>query len=61
MVSVNNYVFFFMILAVAGVEGNSNEEVLKVTVTRGEGRKKVTSYKEIHFQHFIITSEVRKG
>jgi hypothetical protein len=50
-----------MILAVASVEGNSNEEVLKVTVTRGEGRKKVTSYKEIHFQHFIITSEVRKG
>jgi hypothetical protein len=32
-----------MILAVAGVEGNSNEEVLKVTVTK-RGREK-----ESHF------------
>jgi hypothetical protein len=33
-----------MILAVAGVEGNSNEEVLKVTVTKRRGREK-----ESHF------------
>lgn len=51
---VNNQFFLYMILAVAGVEGNSREE-------EGEGRKKVTFQKEIHFQHFIITSEVRKG
>jgi hypothetical protein len=42
-----------MILLVAAIDGNSNKQ-------DGGGRKKAQRGK-IHFHHFIITSEVRKG
>jgi hypothetical protein len=43
-----------MILLVAAIDGNSNKK------EGGERRKKAQRGK-IHFHHFIITSEVRKG